>query len=83
MCDGCDLCVCVACLCVCRCGCVCLCVRVWVFSKKHLTSFVLVFCGFVIRVRDWFGDGFEVRDRVSVRARGGLGFIHYSPNLLE
>ena len=41
---------------------VCLCVRVWVFSKKHLTSFVLVFCGFVIRVRDGFGDGFEVRE---------------------
>ena len=27
-------------------------------------------------------DGFRVRDRVGVRAGGGLGF-RYSPNLLE
>ena len=26
-------------------------------------------------------DGFRVRERVSARARGGLGFIYYSPNL--
>ena len=52
-----------------------------------LSGFDVFFSGFVIRVRggvrarDGVGDGF--RDRVSVRAWGGLGFLHYSPNLLE
>ena len=34
-----------------------------------------------VRVRDGVGDGF--RFRVSVRSRGGLSLIHFSPNLLE
>ena len=34
------------------------------------------------RVRAGVGDGCMVRDRVSIRAKGWLGFRHYSPNLL-
>ena len=54
-----------------------------------LSGFDVFFSGFVIRVRggvrarDGVGDGFRVRDRVSVRAKGGLDFIYYRPNLLE
>ena len=36
-----------------------------------------------IGVRNWIGDGFRVRERVSVRARGGLGFIYYNLNVLK
>ena len=39
--------------------------------------------GFLIRVRGRVRDGSWVRDRVSVRARGGMGFTYYSLNLLE
>ena len=36
-----------------------------------------------VRVRDGVGDGFRVRDRASVRARGGLGFIYHNSKKLE
>ena len=39
------------------------------------------------QVRDGFrvkvGDSFRVRDRVSVRAKGWVGFMYYSPKLFE
>ena len=34
-------------------------------------------------VRVGLGDGFRVRDRASVRAKGGLGFIYYCRFLLD
>ena len=39
----------------------------------------------LIRVRGGVNirDGFRVTDRAMVRARGGMGFIYHSPNLLE
>ena len=38
-----------------------------------------------LRVRDRVGDSsrVRVRERVSAGARGGLGFMYYSPNLLS
>ena len=61
------------------CVCVFVCARLGILPKTFDVFCFKVFCDFVIRVRDGFGEGFRVRDRVSVRARGGLDFIHYSP----
>ena len=36
-----------------------------------------------LRIRVGVGDGFRVRDRNSVNAKGRLGFMHYGLKLLK
>ena len=36
-----------------------------------------------VKVGDGTGDGFKVRDRVSLRAKGWLGFMYYGLKLFE